>query len=216
MLKLDGRRCVVIGGGGVALRRARALLESGAAVTIIAPGVEPELAALPVAKVLRPYQPGDLAGAFLVVIATDDPVTNEAAAREARALQALVNRADEPEAGDLTIPAHGRRGPITVAVHTSGISARAAAEIRDHCLQAIDPDWPRLLAAVAPFRTRIQEAVADPAQRRDRLLRLTDAQAMQALKSGGDAALKSHCATLLEPAGRPTGPRQGPDDLNPS
>jgi len=197
ILKMRGRRCVIVGGGSVALRRARGLLQVGASVCVIAPEVEAELAALPVEFRGRPYQAGDLAGAFLVIVATDDLRTNQAVAEEARATGVLVNRTDDPQAGDLVIPAHEHRGPLTVAVHTSGISAAAAAVIRDQCLAAIDPDWPRLLEAVAPYRKRIQQQVVDPVQRREKLLQLTDPQALRVLKAHGSDGLCRYCDDLV-------------------
>lgn len=204
MLKVRGTRCVIVGGGAVARRRAAALLEAGASVTVIAPDIDDELAAMAMRGVRierRGYAPGDLEGARLVVVATDDAALNERVAADARlpgAGGALVNRADDPDAGDVTIPAHARHGPITLAVHTSGISAAAAATIRRELSQSLDADWPRLLETVAPYRRRLQEAVEDPADRKARLVRLTDAEAMRILKAQGIEALQRHCRTIVE------------------
>lgn len=199
MLNLQGKRCVVVGGGPVALRRAGALLDSGGAVTVIAPVVEPELDALPIELHRRPYQAGDLSGAFVVVIATDDPKVNEAVARDAHAAGVLVNRADNPDAGDFTIPAHAHHGPITLAVHTGGASASASATIRKTLSDALDPDWPRLVELAAGFRPIIQQRYPDPAQRRERLMKLADPQAMAILKGRGKDALLEYYRGLAGP-----------------
>jgi precorrin-2 dehydrogenase / sirohydrochlorin ferrochelatase len=196
MLRVVGRRCVIVGGGAVALRRARALLEAGAEVRVVAPRVDAELQTLPVGVEQRPYRRGDLAGALLAVAATDDPAVNAAVAAEAREAGVLVNRADEPEAGDLTIPAHARHGPITLAVHTGGISAAAAATIRRQLSEALDPDWPRLLRIAAPYRELIQRRVPDDAARHERLTRLTGPEAMRTLKERGSAAFETFCDEL--------------------
>ncbi|MFW6060327.1 MAG: precorrin-2 dehydrogenase/sirohydrochlorin ferrochelatase family protein [Phycisphaeraceae bacterium] len=197
MLKLTGRRCVIVGGGGVAHRRAAALLEAGAAVTVIAPAVEDKLAALPVSIERRAYRRGDLDGARLVVIATDDPAVNRRVAEDAAAAGVLVNRTDDPDAGDVAVPAHGRHGAVTIAVDTAGISAAAAATIRRQLSEKLDPDWPRLLEAVAPYREQVRQRIADRAERQVRLRRLTDEQAMNILKAQGTEALRRHCEALL-------------------
>lgn len=198
MLKVQGTRCVIVGGGEVARRRAQALLEAGAHVSVIAPAVNDELAAMPVRIERRGYETDDLAGARLVVVATDDPALNQRIADDARGLGALVNRADDPDAGDVTVPAHARHGPVTLSVHTAGISAAAAAAIRRELSDALDPDWPRLLEAVAEYRRRLKQEVPDPEQRQDRLRRLTDPEAMRILKTRGVEALKRHCQHVLE------------------
>jgi precorrin-2 dehydrogenase/sirohydrochlorin ferrochelatase len=206
MLRLRGRRAVVLGGGGVAARRAASLVEAGAAVTVIAPEVDPRIADLGVEVMRRGYRKGDLAGARLVVLATDVPGVNDAAAEEAERTGALVNRADRPEAGDLTVPAHKRIGPVTVSVHTGGVSARAAAVIRDQMLEALDPDWPRLLEAVRPFREPLQQRVSDAQRRKAALHKLTDPEAMRTLKEHGEAALAERCRAIVETAASGTEP----------
>lgn len=201
ILNLEGRRSVIVGGGGVALRRAKSLLDAGAQVTVIAPQLHEELSGMRITIHRRAYQAGDLTDAFLVVIATDDPTANESAAEEARLVGAIVNRADDPEEGDLIVPAHGSIGPITIAVATDGISARAAAVIRDQLIATIDHDWVTLLETVRPYRARLIERIAD-ACRRGKLLRaLTDPAAMRTLKTGGPAALEKYCHELITQAG---------------
>ena len=197
MLKVAGLRCVVVGGGSVAARRAAALLDAGAQVTVIAPQVIDELTRLNVALQRREYETGDLSGARLVVVATSDEPTNERIARDAAEVGVLINRADAPDTGDLTVPAHARHGPITLAVHTAGISASAAAAIRRQLSEALDPDWPRLLEAVAPYRRQLQQDVTDPTQRQQRLRRLTDEQAVNILKTQGIDALHEHCDAVV-------------------
>jgi len=192
MLNVRGRRAVIVGGGRVAARRAGGLLDAGARVTVVSPRFDERLDAPALERVERPYRSGDLAGAFLVVVATDDPNVNEAAAAEARSVGALLNRADEPERGDLVVPAHARRGPVTLSVHTDGVSPAAAAAIRDSLADALDPDWARLLDAARPFRNRVQQRAEPQNERAQRLRRLTDAHAMDLLKREGMEALRRH------------------------
>lgn len=210
VLNVSGRRCVVVGAGAVALRRARALRKAGAAVRVIAPAARTAMDALGVEWVRRGYQTGDLAGAMLVVVATDDPAVNARVATDARAAGVLVNRADDPRAGDFAVPAHQRHGPVTIAVDTDGISATAAAAIRRQLSTALDADWPRLLKVARPFRQRIQRNYSDRRNRLARLAQLTGAQAMRTLKRGGLRALKAFFERLADakrPPRKPKGER---------
>jgi len=199
MLNLTGRRALVVGGGGVAVRRARSFLEAGAAVTVVAPELDPALEALQLIRLPRRFNSGDLDGAFLVVAATDDPAVNERVATLAQEAGILVNRADRPSAGDFTVPAHARHGPITLAVHSGGISAGAAATIRRELSAHLDPHWPEFLEACAPWRGRIQRAfAADALTRRRRLAALvsTESRALWAQDAG---AWQTFAAKLLDP-----------------
>lgn len=198
MLRVHGRRCVVVGGGAVALRRASALLAAGGDVTVIAPEVDPRIVQLPVRVERRAYAAGDLVNCLLVVAATDDPSVNERIGRDASAAGALVNRSDAPDRGDLQVPAHRQAGPVTLAVHTGGISAAAAVTIVDQLLDALDPDWPRLLELAAPWREQVQRTVTDADDRQRRLRALTGATTMRMLKERGAEAARAHCRAVAE------------------
>ena len=125
MLDLSGRRAVVVGGGAVALRRAQGLLAAGAQVHVIAPQVDPALAALPVTVSRRRYRDGDLAGALLAHAATGDPAVNAAVAAGADRLRIWCVRADDAARSRAWTPAVTRHGDITVAVTAGGDPRRA-------------------------------------------------------------------------------------------
>jgi uroporphyrin-III C-methyltransferase / precorrin-2 dehydrogenase / sirohydrochlorin ferrochelatase len=125
MVDLAGRRAIVVGGGRVALRRTRILLESGANVVVIAPVVLPELAALPVTVLPRRYRDGDLAAAWLAHAATDDPLVNARVADEAERNRIWCVRADDGAASPAWTPAVTRHGDVTVAVTSGGDPARS-------------------------------------------------------------------------------------------
>jgi uroporphyrin-III C-methyltransferase/precorrin-2 dehydrogenase/sirohydrochlorin ferrochelatase len=121
---LTGRLVVVVGGGTVATRRARALVDAGADVHVVAPAVTDELAELDVTVHRRGYAAGDLAGAWLVHAATDDAAVNAAVAADAETLRIWCVRADDAAASTARTPAVARAGEVTVAV-TSGDPARS-------------------------------------------------------------------------------------------
>jgi len=120
-----GRLAVVVGGGAVALRRTRALVESGARVVVVAPDPRTELAELPVTLRRRRYRDGDLAGAWLAHAATDDSGVNAAVAAEAERARIWCVRADDGAASAARMPAVTRHGDVTVAVTTGGDPRRS-------------------------------------------------------------------------------------------
>ncbi|HEY6480802.1 MAG TPA: uroporphyrinogen-III C-methyltransferase [Streptosporangiaceae bacterium] len=128
-LDISGKAVVVVGGGTVALRRARALAEAGAVVTVIAPRVRPEFDELGVHVVPRGYRDGDLHGCWLAHAATDDPAVNAAVAAAAERDRIWCVRADDASASAAWTPAVARHGDVTVAV-TAGADPRRAAKLR--------------------------------------------------------------------------------------
>jgi uroporphyrin-III C-methyltransferase / precorrin-2 dehydrogenase / sirohydrochlorin ferrochelatase len=125
MLSMTGRRAVVVGGGRVALRRTRSLLESGAHVVVIATSVVAELADLPVTILRRRYRDGDLSAAWLVHAATDDPDVNALVAADAERQRIWCVRADDAAASAAWTPAVTRHGEVTVAVTAGGDPVRS-------------------------------------------------------------------------------------------
>lgn len=132
---MTGRRCLVIGGGAVAERKIAALLEAGAAVTVISPDISETIARWSKQNALnfiaRRYRPGDLAGYEIVFVATDDKEVNTAAYAEGREHGVWVNAADEPAHCDFILPSVLRRGDLTVAVSSGGSSPALARTVRE-------------------------------------------------------------------------------------
>jgi precorrin-2 dehydrogenase/sirohydrochlorin ferrochelatase len=140
-LDLSGRRCVVVGGGGVADRKARKLLQARAEVVVISPEVGAELESVAVEIHRREYREGDLEGAYLAFAATNVRKVNAAVAREAKERGIPVNVADSPSEGDFALPSTLRRGRLQVAVSTGGASPTLARRIRGELEGAFGPEW---------------------------------------------------------------------------
>jgi precorrin-2 dehydrogenase/sirohydrochlorin ferrochelatase len=151
-LDLDGKRCVVVGGGEVANRKARKLLQARAEVVVISPEVKPELASIAAEVRRRPYEEGDLEGAFLAFAATDRREVNAAVAREAVERSIPVNVADEPSEGDFALPSTLRRGQLQVAVSTSGASPTLAQRIRRELEDAFSFEWAGIVEELSRAR----------------------------------------------------------------
>ena len=161
-LDVNGKRCVVVGGGEVALRKVGALLEHESIVQVISPELCPDLEELftsgriMVAK--RPYADGDLAGAFVVIAATDDVEANRKVAVEAEKLGILVNVVDTPNLSNFIVPSHLRRGDLTIAVSTGGRSPALAYRIREELENIFGDDYAALLALVGRVRSELKQS----------------------------------------------------------
>jgi siroheme synthase-like protein len=133
-LRVDGRRCLVVGGGDVGLEKVEGLLTCGGSVTLVAPEVHPALAALAREGSLdwhaRGYDPGDLDGAFLVIAATGDSEVNIAVHDDAEARAMLVNVVDVPPLCNFILPAIVRSGPLAIAISTAGASPALAKRMK--------------------------------------------------------------------------------------
>ncbi|MEM6394547.1 MAG: bifunctional precorrin-2 dehydrogenase/sirohydrochlorin ferrochelatase [Planctomycetota bacterium] len=202
MLELGDRRCVVVGGGPVGVKRARVLHDAGAEVVVVSPSGSESLDQLidrGVVWVERAFEAADLDGALLAVAATSDTAVNESVAAAAVERGVLVNRADDASAGGLTFMASGQREGVTVAVDSGGASAAAAGRLRDLALDGVGEDWPRLLRLARPWRERVKASIADPEPRSEVLRRLTGQEAMDILQTEGESRLEAYWTGLIGP-----------------
>ncbi len=187
-LDLRGSRVVVIGGGAVAERKVRLLLECGADVTVVAPQLTSGLRELAADGRLRhearAYRPGDFDGAVLAFVAVDDPEASEAAAKDAEAAGVLVNVVDRPDQCGFIVPSVLRRGRLTIAVSTGGSSPAWARKIRERLEAEFGEEYARLLEAAARVRMRCLSEIPDPARRREALERLADDSLLDLARSG--------------------------------
>jgi precorrin-2 dehydrogenase / sirohydrochlorin ferrochelatase len=160
LLELEGRRCVVVGGGPVGERKVDGLLAVGAAVTVVSPALTPALSALAAAGritvVPREYRDGDLEGAALVFTALDDPRTTAVVAEEARRRGVWLNAADDPRYCSFILPAVVRRGPLTIAVASGGATPALTRALREHLDEALGPEWGALAELAAEARRELR------------------------------------------------------------
>ena len=161
-LNIRGRKCVVVGGGEVALRKVKALLEHGADVEVISPDLCPELVRLGESGEIsihnHAHETGNLAGAFLAVAATDDAEINQQVAKEARSKAILVNVVDDAVNSDFIVPSYLRREGLTIAVSTSGQSPALARKIRARLEQEITDQHGALTRLIGEIRAEIKQA----------------------------------------------------------
>jgi precorrin-2 dehydrogenase / sirohydrochlorin ferrochelatase len=170
VLVLTGRRCLVVGGGPVATRRARGLVAAGGEVTVVAPEVDEGITrlagghgdgsghGLPGSLVIRarPYRPGESAGYQLVLTATGRPDVDRQVVADATAAGVLVNSADGAAPGTVRLPAVHREGPVTVAVSTGGSSPALARWLRDRTAGAIPDGAATVAGLIDEARTELR------------------------------------------------------------
>ncbi|MGP4059780.1 NAD(P)-binding protein [Halobacillus sp. H74] len=144
MINLAKRSAVIIGGGKVACKRAETLIDHGAKVTIISPDIIEGLQALYQRNEIqwknKKFEPDDIQGAFIAVIATNDLTENQRITAAAENVP-LLNRADGGEGGNLHFPAHFTRGKLTIAVSTGGASPMLASHLKRNLEVHFPPDY---------------------------------------------------------------------------
>lgn len=159
-LNLSGRQCIVAGGGQVALRKVQTLLQYNAAVTVISPRLCQGLRELEQAGKIqvrhRPYQQGDLAGAFIAIIATGNRGVNRQASQEARRTRVPVNVVDDASLSDFIVPSIVRRGSVSIAVSTAGKSPALARKIRTTLEGQLDDQYAELALIIEGVRREVK------------------------------------------------------------
>ena len=158
---IEGRAisALIVGGGRVALRKARALLASGASVRVVAPTIIEALQALREREPRltieqRRFESDDVRKVTLVIAATNDRTTNADVARVARERYRLVSVADRPADGNFIGMATHRSGDVVIGVSAGGVP-RAAARIRDAIAERFDTRYASAIAALRTLRRRV-------------------------------------------------------------
>jgi siroheme synthase-like protein len=189
-LDLEGRLCVVIGGGPIAEGKITGLLEARARVVVVAPDLTPALADLDrkgrFERRDRTYRPGDLKGAFLAIAATNDRKVHERVAEEAKRRNVLLNVVDEVPFCQFIAPSIARRGNLTVAVSTGGAAPVLAVRLRQQIEKLLRPEHARFLEIAATLRQPLARRYPDFAERRELWYRLIDSDVLERLGEGDE------------------------------
>jgi siroheme synthase-like protein len=157
-LVVAGRKCLVVGGGRVALRKVVSLVECGALVTVVAPVVSPAIEALAVTIARRPYRRGEVGDYWLAVTATDDSAVNQAVFDDGVAHRVWVNSADDPERCSFTLPAVVRHDPVLLTASTGGTAPALAAWLRRRLEGELGPELAEVARRVSAERDRVHAA----------------------------------------------------------
>ncbi len=162
-------RCLVVGGGVVAQRKAENLRACGAAVTVVSPRATPRLSALAKQSSLRwlpqKYRSSCMNGVNLVVGATNDPAVNQRVYRDACALGIPVNIVDDPAHCTFIVPSVLTKGPIQIAVSTGGAAPLVAAKLRREIEEIISNEHVSMVTELGKMRPTIKRLCAPDKQR---------------------------------------------------
>lgn len=166
--KLDDRPVLLVGGGEVALRKARLLLDAGARLKVVALEIHPELNAMldKEPACLRAYQPSDLDGMSLVIAATDDVELNASISAQAQARGLPVNVVDAPALCSVIFPAIVDRSPLIVAVSSGGDAPVLARLVRAKIETWLPAAYGQLAGLGARFRAQVKQLLPDVRKRR--------------------------------------------------
>jgi siroheme synthase-like protein len=164
MLHGDAIEALIVGGGPVAARKARALLGAGARVRVVATEIGADMRALAgsfdrIRLEERPYAPGDIGSAHLVIAATSDRAINRRVADEAHAAHRLVNVADDASRGNCRTTATHRAGELVIGISAGGVPM-AAVRIRDAIAARFDERYGDAVATLASLRRRLIDSGA--------------------------------------------------------
>jgi precorrin-2 dehydrogenase / sirohydrochlorin ferrochelatase len=169
MLRLDGKKVVIIGGGKVAARKVTGLLKTGAQIIVISPDIIAELKQLATDGKIewqqKSFSEDDIKGAFMIFAATNDEEINRLVKRVADEHQ-LVTVADDPDGSDFHVPAHLQRGRLSIAISTGGASPTLANKLREQLEQQFNGSYEEYLEFLFTARQWILREVEDPSIKR--------------------------------------------------
>jgi precorrin-2 dehydrogenase/sirohydrochlorin ferrochelatase len=200
---LEGRRCLVVGGGPVATEKVEKLLDHGAAVRLVTPEMTPELEATAAGGRLhelhrRTYRPEDLEGCFLVIAATNLDAINRMVWQDAEARNMLCNVVDVPPLCNFIVPSIVRRGELALAISTGGASPVVAKHIRRELEATYGPEWQALVELLRELRDELKDRYLDMPSRRDAVERLMATDVVRKLAEGDEAGARELAHRVLD------------------
>nr|WP_245252466.1 NAD(P)-dependent oxidoreductase [Paenibacillus sediminis] len=188
MLDCEGKRCVVVGGGKVAERKAASLVEAKADVVVISPTLTTSMAQWQEAGLIkwiaRPYEYGDLQEALLIYAATNSVEINRQVAKEAAELRIPVNIVTSQEEGTFMSPSVMRRGKLIIAVSTTGAGPAAAKEIRHQLEHEFGDEYEKYTEFLYRIRSVVQSKVSDPVRRHTLLKAAATMDILNSIRAG--------------------------------
>jgi precorrin-2 dehydrogenase / sirohydrochlorin ferrochelatase len=200
ILLLEGRLAVVIGGGGVAERKVRTLLDAGAKVRVVSSdvteGIRRRADSGDIELVERRYERGDLAGAAAAVAATDDEEVNRGVFAEATESGIPVNVVDNVSLCTFIAPSIVRRGDLVVAISTGGNAPALAVRIRERLEREFGEEYERFLALMGELRESVT-VPGDQDARAKAWYRVVDSDVMDLVRAGEIDRARKRATELL-------------------
>jgi precorrin-2 dehydrogenase/sirohydrochlorin ferrochelatase len=187
-LDIQGRHCLVVGGGAVGTRKVITLLSCGAAVTVISPRATEELLDLAQANSItlrkRGYRSADLDRIFLVIGATDDETLNRQISTDAESRNILCNIADRPAVCNFILPSIVHRGDLVVTISTSGKSPALAKKLRKTLESQFGEEYADLLKLMGAIREKLLCQAHKPEAHKHLFNQLIDDGLLEMIRDG--------------------------------
>jgi len=201
-LDLQGKRCLVVGGGSVAERKILTLLEYEAVIEVISPRITPRIAHMAERGTLtyraREYQTGDAQGFFLIIAATDNDLVNKAVSREAQEAHALINVVDAPDDSTFILPSLVKRGDLTISISTGGKSPAFARKMREDMEVRYGPEYGIFIDILGNLRKNILQNEPDICRRKEIFQRLAESdEILRIIRESGREAAEGRIKELL-------------------
>ncbi len=197
LMRLKGRRCVVVGGGKVAARKVSGLLEAGAQVIVISPQFDESLITLAAQGRIEARQTAYTSGMLaelrplLVFAATNSAEVNQQVVDEAHTLNILVDAVDNADNSDFTNMAVIRRGAITVGIATGGASPALTAQLKARVSAVIGEEYAVLARWLAELRPLVQQRVLSETERAAFWREVLDSAVLDALRGGDETGARA-------------------------
>ncbi|MCX7817412.1 MAG: bifunctional precorrin-2 dehydrogenase/sirohydrochlorin ferrochelatase [Syntrophales bacterium] len=185
-VNVKDRLCTVVGGGEVAERKVKRLLECGARVVVVSSEITEGLAKLRdaglITHISEEYRSSHIKGSFLVIGATNRRETNKKISADCRRENVLVNIVDSPDECDFIVPSVLTRGDLTVAISTGGRSPALARRIREELETTFGEEYAVLSEILGRLRVRVKSQKDEAKANRDVFYRLLETDILEAIK----------------------------------
>lgn len=217
-LDIQGRSCLVVGGGRVGARKVATLLKCSALVTVVSPETTAQLDRLAADGSIqlekRPYQSSDVKGRFLVIGATDDESLNRQIHADAERQNVLCNIADRPKICNFILPAVVQRGDLVLTISTAGKSPAFAKHMRRQLENQFGPEYGKLLDLMGAVRKKLLAEAHEPEVHKPLFEQLIAGNLLNLVKEGQIDRIDRLLESVLGPGFRynqlmPSNPQSG-------
>lgn len=199
--RLKNSIALIVGGGSVALRKARLLLKAEATIQVVAPDISTELQSLVEGAGghcrAKPYDESDLDQASIVIVATNDKALNQQISQQAQARKLPVNVVDQPDLCSFIMPAIIDRSPLTIAISSAGQSPVLARLLRGKVESTIPASYGKLGAFAGKFRQQVKQRFTDINQRRKFWEKILEGPIAEMVLAGNTQRAEESLETLL-------------------
>lgn len=197
-INLKDKKAVVVGGGKVAERKVRLLINAGASVKLVSPDITGNIRKLAekglLSHIKRNYKASDLQGAFIVIAATSSEELNTRIARDAGY---LVNVVDMPSEGNYIVPSIVKRGPLTIAISTEGTSPAVSKAVRKEIESHYSREFALYLRFAETVRKRVMKKITHAGKREKFLQSLASDELINTLREKGFTKAKNKVLSYL-------------------